>query len=420
MNQGRRFRFPQEKYKRFLESVRLSVCRCYHRPGTGRAVLAEWRHPLWLFLGFILPFGVMYAHLVHHRSVEAVGPPFSESHPVRLAYGQSRSFTPLPSDSGPSNAASNRKPHNLAGIRHATSMTIRKMPTARARAHSRPGPSLPAALTMPETRLRLPDRGMKKLDIAWNRQTGGPPPDRERAPRMDPPEKINPARLVGVQLASAIAGYRIFQKYNQFFGGVAQPFKIGSDWTKDNAIYSDELLHFQGSYRLTQAITELYRWAGVSQNRAEWLGATIAATAMTFLEYIDGRRANDEASYSDLTANFLGVTFALLKPRVPLFRYIDFHVSYRGLTDPLQKQKLLNYDRITHWLAVEMEPLTGLPFHAAVGYGVSHTFQKNAHPKLLLGFGIGLGQLLKNHLIRLPGPFQWLDVYQIGVQFQVM
>ncbi len=353
---------------------------------------------------------------------QASGPdlaPFAGSGIAGPTHGQSRAFAIMDTSASGDATALPAAEKKISRVRHSTTMARESKPDVHRPAEGKREAPIPGTVAMPALRFRWPARKMLPRRAA---RTGDPVPSAPPAVALvsEPHRKISPTRLVGVQLALAIAGYRIFQKYNQFFGGVAQPFKIGNDWNEDNALYADELLHFQGSYRLTQAITELYRWAGVSQGRAELLGATIAASAMTFLEYVDGRRKDDEASYSDLTANFLGVTFALLKPRVPLFRYIDFHISYRGLTDPLKKRKLLNYDRITHWLSFNLEPVVNVPVRAAVGYGVRNAFRKNARPKLFLGIGIGLGQLLKNRMLHLPGPFNWLDVYQVGVQFQVL
>ncbi|MDQ7053917.1 MAG: DUF2279 domain-containing protein [candidate division KSB1 bacterium] len=371
-----------------------------------------------IFIGFILPFWIGYAIMLQQAS----GPdfaPFVGTNVARHPHGQSPSFAMMDTSTSRAATALPAAEKKLSRVRHLTTMVIISKPDMHHPIEGKKEAPIPEVVAMPPLRFRWPAREILPRRAA---RAGEPTPSAPPAVARvsEPHRKISPTRLVGVQLASTIAGYRIFQKYNQFFGGVAQPFKIGNDWNKDNALYADELLHFQGSYRLTQAVTELYRWAGVSQGRAELLGATIAASAMTFLEYVDGRRKDDEASYSDLTANFLGITFALLKPRVPLFRYIDFHISYRGLTDPLKKRKLLNYDRITHWLSVNLEPVVNVPVRAAVGYGVRHAFRKNARPKLFLGIGIGLGQLLKNRMLHLPGPFNWLDVYQVGVQFQVL
>ena len=105
-----------------------------------------------------------------------------------------------------------------------------------------------------------------------------------------------------VQLATIGIGYYGFRRFDRLFGGIAQPFKIGNDLFKDRTLGFDEMMHLQGGYRITQAIAGLYRWIGVSPAASDWIAAGISATVMTSLEYIDGRRLDDEASFSDLTA----------------------------------------------------------------------------------------------------------------------
>ena len=232
-------------------------------------------------------------------------------------------------------------------------------------------------------------------------------------------ENLHKVRLIGVQAVSAAGCVAVFQQFRKFFGGTAQPFKIGNDWDKDNTLHFDELLHFQGSYRLAQGMADLYRWAGVRAPIAEMLGAGLTAGVMTYLEYLDGRRPHDEASYSDLTANLLGVTFALLRPRVKLLRAIDFGVSYRNIRDPFTAKKLLNYDRLTHWLIIDAGKFSKMPFKFSLGYGVKDAFKRTVRPKYYLGISVGLGKLLGQHRNSTPGPLRWLDIYRIGVQWQI-
>ncbi len=242
----------------------------------------------------------------------------------------------------------------------------------------------------------------------------------EAAEPYYPLHRVSRKRMILAQAVTLGGSFMVYRKFQQYFGGVAQPFRIGSDWTKDNAMYFDELLHFQGSYRLAQALGQAYHWAGLQSTKAEIAGALVAATTMTFLEYIDGRRPNDEASYSDFTANFLGITFALLKPRVPLLEKIDFHVSYRDFRDPLTAKKLLDYDRITHWMTYDLSDRFAFPMEVGIGYGVRNAFKKDVRPHLRIGVGVGLAKLMRLKNSRLAKPLQWLDVYQLGVHVQVL
>lgn len=245
-------------------------------------------------------------------------------------------------------------------------------------------------------------------------------------PILEPPSratskanhKIKKQRFVLVQAGTFVGGLAGFRKMQNIFGGIAQPFRIGNDWDSDNAIHFDELLHFQGSYRLAQGIADLYKWSGVGDNTADLLGLGLTVSAMTFLEYLDGRRANDYASYSDLAANLLGVTFAYMKPRVPLFQKIDFHVSYERITDPLRSQSLANYDRITQWITYDLSSHTRLPVELAIGYRVKHAYSSAAKPELHIGLGFSLVKLLRAG--SQPQPLRIFDAYLIGLGKRLM
>lgn len=230
---------------------------------------------------------------------------------------------------------------------------------------------------------------------------------------------IRRGRLLAVQAITLLGTGYAFCKFNQFFGGVAQPFRIGNDWRKDNALHFDELLHFQGTYRLTRGLIDLYRWAGLSGRSAEWFGAGIAAATMTYLEYIDGRRPNDEASYSDITANLLGVAFALLRPRTPLLRNVDVRISYERVWDPFSRSTLLNYDRMTHWLSYDLQDIVGKPVTAALGYGVSQAFTPKVKPHFYLGVGMSLEGVLGKKAVEMPVFLRWLNMYQFGLRLEL-
>ena len=232
--------------------------------------------------------------------------------------------------------------------------------------------------------------------------------------------RLHRTRFIGVQAFSLVGSAMAIRKLNRIFGGIAQPFRIGSDWNSDNALYVDELLHFQGSYRLARELADLYSWAGVDPAYAEWLGAGFSLATMTFLEYIDGRRKDDQASYSDLVANTLGVIFAVLKPRVPLFQYIDFQISYRSPGDPFQIQKLKNYDRITHWLTMDLQKLLKIPLETGLGYGVTDAFKQTVRPRLFWGISIRWHTLLGLHQENVPAPLKILDVYRFGLQIHIL
>lgn len=226
-------------------------------------------------------------------------------------------------------------------------------------------------------------------------------------------------RLAFVQGAVLGLGVYGFRRSEKLFGGVVQPFKIGNDLVKDHAFGFDELMHFQGGYRIAQAIAGLYRWAGVSHSAAEWIGACTSAGVMTTMEYIDGRRPNDEASYSDFTANLLGASFALLKPRVRFLQDVDLRFSYLSPTDFFRRKKVLRYERMTHWLTFDLKRKWNLPIYLAAGYSVRHARRPKAHPEFYFGIGLSPLELADRVIPEAAKPLAFLRFYHFGSRTQL-
>lgn len=230
---------------------------------------------------------------------------------------------------------------------------------------------------------------------------------------------IHKERLLAVHAATIGAGLYGLHYMNGIFGGIAQPFKVGSDWHKDRFLHFDELLHVQGAYRITQAVSGVYQWAGVKPQHADWIGAGTAAALMTTMEYIDGRRKNDEASYSDFAANFLGVGFALAKARWQVLQDFDLRLSYRTLSDPLDRHRMKRYDRMTHWLTYDLHRRLRLPLHVGVGYSVARPGTRRAQAEYFFGVGISPQALLKQIFPSAAPSLKWLDLYHFGNQVQI-
>ncbi|MGH7496749.1 MAG: hypothetical protein ACREOO_30730 [bacterium] len=219
-------------------------------------------------------------------------------------------------------------------------------------------------------------------------------------------------------LTLGIGGYG-FQHYNGLFGNVGQAFKIGNDWNKDHTLHFDELLHFQGGYRISQAVSSVYRWAGVSQRAADWIGFGTSALIMTSLEYIDGRRKNDEASYSDLAANFMGMGFALARARASWLQDFDLRLSYRTLADPFRRSTVKRYDRITHWLTYDLNRRWKIPLHLGLGYSVVNARRTDVKSQYYFGVGISPSAVLEKFSPAAAKTLGWLDFYHFGNQVQL-
>lgn len=239
-------------------------------------------------------------------------------------------------------------------------------------------------------------------------------------PAASPQIGLHWERLALVQTGSIGMTMFGFQKFDDFFGRGQREFRAGNDWSRDRTLHFDELIHFQGGYRITQGLVGMYRWAGLNAAWSQGLGAGTAASVMTFLEYVDGRRPSKQgASYSDFTANLLGVGFALAKIHVGALQDIDLRLNYTSFGDVLQKKTLLKYDRMTHWLTYDLHRQLNLPLHVGVGYGVQNAFKPRVRSEYYLGVGFTPVAILERYYPAAAKPFSWLNMYHIGWQVQV-
>lgn len=231
--------------------------------------------------------------------------------------------------------------------------------------------------------------------------------------------KTNWSRLALISGGGIGLSIFAFQRFNTYFGGVAQPFSIGSDWHKDHALHVDELLHFQGNYRIAQGLTHLFHWVGFDSKTSEIAGISSTAAIMTLLEYTDGRRPNDEASYSDLIANLLGLTFAYAKSDMEALRDFDVKFSYSHPLDFMRSETLLDYNRMTHWLTYDLKSKTKLPVHVGLGYGVQNAFSTEVRSELYLGVGITASDLIHLYFPQSRGWLSWLNMYFFSLHFKI-
>jgi hypothetical protein len=247
------------------------------------------------------------------------------------------------------------------------------------------------------------------------------PEDEPQSLAISPQTGLRWKRLALIQTGSLGLAFMGIRKFDQYFGGAAEPFRLRNDWSRDRTLHFDELVHFQGSYRVAQGLIGLYRWSGLNETWSQCLGAGTTASVMTLLEYIDGRRPKPKqgASYSDFTANLLGVGFALAKIHVGALEGIDFRLNYASFGDVFHKRTLLQYDRMTHWLTYSMKRQLRVPLDVGVGYGVKNAFKRNVRAEYYLGIGFTPVDILERYSPQAAKPLAWLGIYHLGLQVQV-
>ncbi|HEY1022987.1 MAG TPA: DUF2279 domain-containing protein, partial [Flavisolibacter sp.] len=68
----------------------------------------------------------------------------------------------------------------------------------------------------------------------------------------------------------------------------------------------DKVGHGWTAYHTSRITSDLWRWAGVSEKTALWLGTGSSMLYMLSIEYLDGRSAEWGWSWADVGANFTG------------------------------------------------------------------------------------------------------------------
>jgi len=168
--------------------------------------------------------------------------------------------------------------------------------------------------------------------------------------------------------------------------------RSGFHWFDDRHEWKqvDKAGHMYGAYFETVWAYELLRWAGVDNKRAAISAAMIGMGFESSIEIWDGFSSDWGASWSDLTANFMGASLALVQYLAWEEQRIMCKFSYNGNeykypTPELQEraddlfgkslaEKILkDYNNITLWLSVN--PSKFIPaikpdwLCVSVGYG---------------------------------------------------
>ena len=131
----------------------------------------------------------------------------------------------------------------------------------------------------------------------------------------------------------------------------------------------DKFAHATTSYYLGRLGYKTFRWAGVSENKATWIGGLSGSAFLTIVEILDGFSAQWGASPGDLTANtfgsalFISQQLAWHEQKV-LLKY-SFHptsfADYRPdlLGKNIGQQIIKDYNGHTYWLSVNLNSFAG-------------------------------------------------------------
>lgn len=155
----------------------------------------------------------------------------------------------------------------------------------------------------------------------------------------------------------------------------------------DNSAWlqADKMGHSLSAYHLSKSSHSVFKWAGMREKKALWLGGIAGLGFLTSVEILDGFSSNWGFSLGDFTANVAGTTLfvgqGLLwgEQRVSLkFSYYPSeYAKYNEavLGQNFQEQLIKDYNAQTFWLSFNLASFlkedTKVPkwLNIAVGYG---------------------------------------------------
>ena len=139
----------------------------------------------------------------------------------------------------------------------------------------------------------------------------------------------------------------------------------------------DKAGHIYSSIFLTESLTNIHHWIGLSESRASWTGALLASLLMLEIEIYDGFFEEWGFSPGDFVANELGVLWVLLQRKSPALKGIRIKLSYDPRAPLEEDHWIKNYSAMTFWLSLPIH--RWLPIEAqrvwpswlnlAIGYG---------------------------------------------------
>lgn len=164
-----------------------------------------------------------------------------------------------------------------------------------------------------------------------------------------------------------------------------QNFHTFNDWKEWNQM--DKAGHAWTAYTLSRYSTELWRWGGLKNNTAIWLGGVSAMAYQSIIEIQDGFSAQWGFSWGDMTANAIGATAYVAQELGWKEQRLQIKFSYRPYQYPNDlisrrndlfgsggmERILKDYNSQTYWLSANMKsflPKSKLPkwLNLSLGY----------------------------------------------------
>lgn len=177
--------------------------------------------------------------------------------------------------------------------------------------------------------------------------------------------------------------------YKQYARSKMHTFNDSKEW-----LQVDKLGHGWTAYNTSRASAAMWKWAGLSDKKANLIGGISGVGFLTIIEILDGYSTKWGWSWSDVGANFFGAGLFLGQEYLWQQQRIQYKFSFHknNYSDPqlearandlygknFYERMLKDYNAQTYWLSANLKsflPQSNLPawLNIAVGYGATGMF----------------------------------------------
>lgn len=220
-------------------------------------------------------------------------------------------------------------------------------------------------------------------------------PEQLIAPATEKSDYSHEKKRIWLITGLNIAGYggSLIALNNAWYKGYEKTsfhtFNDSKEW-----LQMDKVGHGWGAYNAARGSTAMWKWAGLSQNKAVWIGGLSSFAYLTTIEFFDARSAKWGWSWSDIGANIIGSGLFMGQEFLWNEQRLQFKFSFhsKNHNDPQLQNRaddlfgkvwlermLKDYNAQTYWLSANLKsffPESHLPawLNVAIGYGADGMF----------------------------------------------
>lgn len=156
----------------------------------------------------------------------------------------------------------------------------------------------------------------------------------------------------------------------------------------------DKFGHAWTAYNTGKASAAMWKWAGLNNKKATWIGGLSGAAYLTVIEFLDGHSAQWGWSWGDMAANIFGSGLFISQQLGWQEQRIQYKFSFHrnNYADPMLEKRsdnlfgnswyermLKDYNAQTYWFSVNLKSFfqkSNLPswLNVSVGYGADGMF----------------------------------------------